>query len=156
MPGPKAIADTLEGNAQSRAVSMHAAGVGLAGAGSFAISGMIDAMFGPTAAFLFGGVAALGALTIAWLAMPRTRQMQPNRAAARGLLDFRPVFRNRRAMAWIPDRPFTPGNSALRAWGVTFLTVTGERLRDAILASRAHAVVHGRRPCRDRRFDIRQ
>ena len=32
MPGLKAIADTLEGNEQSRAVSMHAAGVGIAGA----------------------------------------------------------------------------------------------------------------------------
>jgi len=128
MPGLKAIADTLEGNAQSRAVSMHAAGVGIAGAGSFAVSGMIDATFGPTAAFLFGGIAALGALTIAWLAMPRTRQRQPNPSAARGLLDFRPVFRNRRAMAWIAGYTVhTWELAALRAWGVTFLTVTGEQ-----------------------------
>jgi MFS family permease len=129
MPGLKAIADTLEGNAQSRAVSVHAAGVGIAGAGSFAVSGMIDAMFGPTAAFLFGGIAALGALMIAWFAMPRTRQRQPNPAAARGLLDFRPVFRNRRAMAWIAGYTVhTWELAALRAWGVTFLTVTGEQL----------------------------
>jgi MFS family permease len=32
MPGLKAIADRLEGNAQSRAVTWHAAGVGIAGA----------------------------------------------------------------------------------------------------------------------------
>src|SRR5882724_2903335 len=36
MPGLKAIADPLEGVAQSRAVSWHAAGVGISGAGSFA------------------------------------------------------------------------------------------------------------------------
>ncbi len=35
MPGLKAIADTFEGNAQSRAVSAHAAGVGVAGASSY-------------------------------------------------------------------------------------------------------------------------
>src|SRR4051794_16448959 len=35
MPGLKAIADPLEGIAQSRAVSWHAAGVGIAGALSF-------------------------------------------------------------------------------------------------------------------------
>ena len=62
MPGLKAIADTLEGNAQSRAVSMHAAGVGVAGASSFGIAGLIAAWFGPNAAFLFGGIAALVAL----------------------------------------------------------------------------------------------
>jgi MFS family permease len=129
MPGLKAIADTLEGNAQSRAVSMHAAGVGIAGAGSFAVSGLIDTMLGSTAAFLFGGVAALGALTIAWLTMPKTRRGQPNAVAARALLDFRPVFRNRSAMAWIAVYTVhTWELAALRAWAVTFLTVTGERL----------------------------
>jgi hypothetical protein len=35
MPGLKAIADPLEGTAQSRAVSWHAAGVGISGAASF-------------------------------------------------------------------------------------------------------------------------
>ena len=39
MTGLKALADNLEGAAQSRAVSWHAAGVGISGAGSFAIAG---------------------------------------------------------------------------------------------------------------------
>src|SRR3954471_24409371 len=38
MPGLKALADPLEGAAQSRAVSWHAAGVGIAGALSFAVA----------------------------------------------------------------------------------------------------------------------
>jgi MFS family permease len=38
MPGLKAIADPLEGAEQSRAVSWHAAGVGIAGALSFAVA----------------------------------------------------------------------------------------------------------------------
>ena len=127
MPGLKAIADTLEGNAQSRAVSLHAAGVGIGGAASFALSGAIDTLFGPTAAFAFGGWAALCALAIAWIAMPRARRTPP--VAARGLLDFRPVFQNRRAMAWIAGYTVhTWELAALRAWAVTFLTVTGDRL----------------------------
>jgi len=127
MPGLKAIADTLEGNAQSRAVSMHAAGVGIAGAASFAVSGLIDAWFGVAAAFLFGGFAGVGAFVIAWLVMPGALPARPR--AARALLDFRPVFRNRRAMAWIAGYTVhTWELAALRAWGVTFLTVTAARL----------------------------
>ena len=65
MPGLKVIADTLEGNAQSRAVSAHAAGVGVAGAISFAVAGLIAGMFGNRAAFMFGGICALIAIAIA-------------------------------------------------------------------------------------------
>src|ERR671932_776458 len=49
MPGLKVISDPLEGTAQSRAVSWHAAGVGIAGAGSFAIAGLFDALGGASA-----------------------------------------------------------------------------------------------------------
>jgi MFS family permease len=122
MPGLKAIADTLEGNEQSRAVSMHAAGVGIAGASSFGIAGLLAAWVSPSAAFLFGGIAALIALAIAWAVMPTP----PKHAAAadpRALLDFRPVFRNRPAMAWIAGYTVhTWEMAALRAWGVAFLT----------------------------------
>ena len=129
MPGLKAIADTLEGNAQSRAVSLHAVGVGIAGAGSFAVSGLIDTILGPTAAFLFGGLAAAGAMAIGWLAMPAVRQRHANAAAAGALLDFRPVLRNRRAMAWIAGYTVhTWELAALRAWAVTFLTMTDGRI----------------------------
>jgi len=41
MPGLKAIADPLEGTSQSRAVTWHAAGVGISGAASFAIAGLV-------------------------------------------------------------------------------------------------------------------
>lgn len=126
MPGLKAIADTLEGDAQSRAVSMHAAGVGVAGATSFAVAGLIAAWAGPEAAFLGGAVAASGAFLIALFAMPSgSGKPRPGHA----LLDFRPVFRNRRAMAWIAGYTVhTWELAALRAWGVTFLTVTAARL----------------------------
>ena len=122
MPGLKVIADRLEGAAQSRAVSWHAAGVGIAGSASFLMAGGLDALAGPEAAFLFGGVAALGAAAIGALAM-RGGPAVP--AAPRGgLLDFRPVLRNRPAMAWIMGYTVhTWELAALRAWAVTFLTM---------------------------------
>jgi MFS family permease len=123
MPGLKAIADTLEGNEQSRAVSMHAAGVGIAGASSFGIAGLLAAWISPSAAFLFGGIAALVALAIAWVVMPGTPPKHAAAAGPRALLDFRPVFRNRPAIAWIAGYTVhTWEMAALRAWGVAFLT----------------------------------
>jgi MFS family permease len=126
MPGLKAIADRLEGAAQSRAVTWHAAGVGTAGAASFAVAGGLDALAGPLAPFLFGGVAALAAGAIGALVMPAEA---PRRAATSpqpgALLDFRPVFRNRAAMAWIIGYTVhTWELAALRAWAVTFLAAT--------------------------------
>jgi predicted MFS family arabinose efflux permease len=125
MPGLKVIADTLEGNAQSRAVSMHATGVGVAGASSFAVAGLVSGWFGPPAAFALGGAAALIALLIAWFTMPRGRPARAASGDVRALLDFRPVLRNRRVMAWIAGYTVhTWEMAALRAWAVTFLTVT--------------------------------
>ena len=70
MPGLKAIADPLEGTAQSRAVSWHPAGVEISGAASFSIAGLIGNWAGPSAAFLLGGATALRAVLIAAMVMP--------------------------------------------------------------------------------------
>ncbi|MDP3418925.1 MFS transporter [Falsiroseomonas sp.] len=120
MPGLKALADRLEGAAQSRAVTWHAAGVGIAGAMSFLVAGTLEALAGPEAAFLFGGMAALAAFGIGAAVLPDTRPVP--RAGA--LLDFRPVLRNRAAMAWIAGYTVhTWELAALRAWAVTFLAL---------------------------------
>ena len=125
MPGLKAIADVFSGNEQSRAVSAHAAGVGIAGASSYGVAGLIGNLYGLQAAFLFGGVAALVALCIAWAVMPNTSPSHSAKRDLRTLLDFRPVFRNRPAMAWIAGYTFHTWEMAgVRAWAVTFLTVT--------------------------------
>jgi MFS family permease len=122
MPGLKAIADPLDGVAQSRAVSWHAAGVGISGAASFAIAGGIAHWFGPAAAFLLGGATALAAMLLAALVMPATVTKPSGQAASRRLLDVRPVLRNRAAMGWIVGYTVhTWELAALRAWGVTFL-----------------------------------
>jgi MFS family permease len=128
MPGLKVIADRLEGAAQSRAVSWHAAGVGIAGAMSFAVAGLLDAVAGPEAAFLFGGIAGVAAFVIGLIVMPTTAPPREGVAPA-GLLDFRPVLRNRAAMAWIAGYTVhTWELAALRAWGVTFLVAVYAQL----------------------------
>lgn len=122
MPGLKAIADRLEGHAQTRAVSWHAAGVGIAGAASFAVAGALDALAGPEAAFLFGAACAAAAFAIGAVVMAGPAARPAPAPAQAGLLDFRPVLRNRAAMAWIAGYTVhTWELGALRAWGVTFL-----------------------------------
>ena len=73
---------------------------------------------------LLGGVTALGAVLIAAMVMPTALPASVTKAPSRRLLDFRPVLRNRAAMGWIIGYTVhTWELSALRAWGVTFLTV---------------------------------
>jgi len=123
MPGLKAIADPLTGPAQSRAVSWHAAGVGVAGALSFTIAGAAAAAAGPEAAFWLGGILAAGAFAIALLVLPDTPP--PPRKGGGKLLDFRPVLANRRAMAWIAGYcVHTLEMAVLRAWAVAFLVAS--------------------------------
>ena len=129
MPGLKAIADPLEGAEQSRAVSWHAAGVGIAGALSFAVASFFDTLIGPWSAFVFSGCAAATAFIIAVAILPGA---PPSRATAKpsgALLDFRPVLKNRQVMAWIAGYTVhTWELAALRAWAVTFLAATASRV----------------------------
>ncbi len=123
MPGLKAIADPLTGSAQTRAVSWHAAGVGIAGALSFAVAGAVSALAGPDAAFIAGGVMAAGAFAIALMILPDT--LPPKRVGGGRLLDFRPVLANRPALAWIAGYcVHTLEMAVLRAWGVAFLAAS--------------------------------
>src|SRR5437660_1545764 len=120
MPGLKIIADPLEGAAQSRVVSWHALGVGISNAASFAIAGWIAALASPEAAFIVGAAAAAAAFAIAALIVPGAPP-KPTTASLRALLDYRPVFRNRPAMAWLAGYTVHTWEMAvLRAWGVTF------------------------------------
>jgi predicted MFS family arabinose efflux permease len=127
MPGLKAITEHLTGDSQSRAVSLHAAGVGIASASSFGVAGVIGELYGARAPFLFGGGAALGAVLIALLVMPNKLLAPTKQSDPRKLLDFRPVFKNRKAMAWIAGYTFHTWEMAgLRAWGVTFLALSAQ------------------------------
>jgi predicted MFS family arabinose efflux permease len=106
----------------SRAVAGHAASIGLSGALSFACADLLARAYGWRAAFV---VAAAGA-AVAWLVVavcaPRTRPAAAGAARDGALFDFRPVFRNRSAMAYAQAYCIhTLEMNALRGWGVAFL-----------------------------------
>jgi MFS family permease len=124
MPGLKVLSDRLEGKAQTRGVSWHAAGVGLSGAFSFLISGVVANSYGWPWAFGFGGICTVFAFLFMWLGVspqePITLNPKHERAA---LLDFRPVLRNRSAFAYsLAYSAHAWELFAFRSWGVTFLT----------------------------------
>ena len=83
MPGLKAIADPLEGTAQSRAVSWHAAGVGISGAPSFAIAGLVGNYAGAFASFLLGSGTAFSAVLISAIVMPSRFAVPSTKAPSR-------------------------------------------------------------------------
>jgi len=129
MPGLKALSDLTEGPQQSRAVAAHAAAVGVSGALSFGIAGAVNAWLGWQWALVPGALGAALAFALVLVGLPA----RPLRAAPgpRGaLLDFRPVLRNRSALAYsIAYCVHTM--SALRGWVVTFLTFVAAQTSSA-------------------------
>ena len=122
MPGLKALSDVAEGPQQSRAVAAHAAAVGVSGALSFGVAGAVNAWLGWQWALVPGAVGAALAFLLVLVGLPASPPRAVT-AASVALLDFRPVLRNRSAMAYsIAYCVHTWEMSALRAWVVTFLT----------------------------------
>ncbi len=122
MTGLKLLADRVDDRMMSRAVAAHAAGIGVAGALSFATGDVIAQLAGWQAAFLAAGMSAAVAWGMVALSVP-ARQVAPAPASDGGMLfDFRPVFRNRSAMAYaIAYCVHTLEMNALRGWAVAFL-----------------------------------
>ncbi|MFM9846653.1 MAG: MFS transporter [Hyphomicrobiaceae bacterium] len=122
MTGLKLLADRVDAKMMSRATAGHAASIGISGALSFACGDLIAAAAGWRAAFFAAAISA----AVAWLAVALIVPSQTTRATrskdGQGLYDFRPVFRNRSAMAYaIAYCIHTLEMSALRGWGVAFL-----------------------------------
>jgi MFS family permease len=127
MPGLKALSDLAEGPQQSRAVAAHAAAVGVSGALSFAVAGAVNAWLGWQWALLPGALGAALAFGLVLVGLP-SRPPRPGASPPGALLDFRPVLRNRSALAYsLAYGVHTWEMSALRAWVVTFLTFVSAR-----------------------------
>jgi MFS family permease len=121
MPGLKALSDLAEGPQQSRAVAAHAAAVGVSGALSFGVAGAVNAWWGWRWALVPGALGAALAFLLVLVALP-ARPPRPPSGPRGALLDFRPVLRNRSALAYsLAYCVHTWEMSALRAWVVTFL-----------------------------------
>lgn len=127
MPGLKALSDRIEGPAQPRAIAFYTSSFGIGAAASFLVSGVVAEWFSWRAAFLVGAVGAvLALLLVARLIAPHGSR--PFEAPSTGLLDFRPVLRNRSAMAYIVC--YAVHNWELfgmRSWVVALLAFTQAR-----------------------------
>jgi MFS family permease len=122
MTGVKLLADKVDEKLMSRAVAGHAASIGISGAMSFACAEVLAEIFGWRTAFVIAGVSAAAAWIIVGLAAPRKKGIAPPARDGGGLFDFRPVFRNRSAMAYAQAYCIhTLEMNALRGWGVAFL-----------------------------------
>ena len=132
MTGLKLLADRVSPTLMSRAVAGHAASIGIAGALSFVFAGALSRWYGWRGAFVGAGLSALLAwLIVFWWAPARSSRKAPETSPV-ALFDFRPVLRNRSAMAYaLAYCAHTWEMNSLRGWAVAFLAyvgaTTGER-----------------------------
>ncbi len=121
MPGLKILSDRLEGARQSRATAFYTASFGIGVSLSYLLAGELSAAFDWRWAFAVAAVGSLLNFAISYLAVAPA----PVVAAApleSHLLDFRPVLRNRRALAYIIA--YAAHNwelFGLRSWIVAYL-----------------------------------
>jgi MFS family permease len=121
MPGLKILTDRLKGTMQSRATVLYTASFIIGFSASFAVTGEVASAFGWRWAFTIAGIFLIGALLIV-IPIPAAEEHHLREEDTR-VLDFRPTFRARPAMAFITAygahcwEAFTVGS-----WGVAFLT----------------------------------
>jgi len=121
MTGLKLLADKVDARLMSRAAAGHAASIGISGALSFWCADFIAGLGDWRWAFLAAGISAALAWLLIALAVPR-RDAPVAPRGDQALFDFRPVFRNRSAMAYaIAYCIHTLEMNVLRGWGVAFL-----------------------------------
>lgn len=122
MTGLKLLADQVDAKMMSRAVTGHAASIGISGAASYVLGELLAQAFGWRLAFASAGLtAAIAWLTVAFAVPSRPPPAKPAQSGA--LFDFRPVLRNRSAFAYsLAYCVHTLEMNALRGWGVAFLT----------------------------------
>ena len=120
MTGLKLLADQVDAKMMSRAVTGHAASIGISGAASYVVGELLAHSFGWRTAFASAGLTAV----VAWLAVALSVPSRPPVPKANGakLFDFGPVLRNRSAFAYsLAYCVHTLEMNALRGWGVAFL-----------------------------------
>ncbi len=120
MPGLKALTDRLPATSQSRGVAFYTSSFGVGTSLSFLFAGEIAPALGWRWAFI---LSALGPAVALILAAIFLKSRPPNGTKpAMGLLDFRPVLRNRKVLAY--TLTYCVHNAevfALRSWVVAYL-----------------------------------
>jgi MFS family permease len=122
MPGLKLLTDRVGVQKQSRYVAFYTAGFSLGTAVSFAFTGETASWLGWRGAFVAAACGALAAFALTLVLLRPATAAEMGGGEARRTLDFRPVFRNRAAMAFILGYTgHTWELFALRSWLVAFL-----------------------------------
>lgn len=126
MTGLKLLVDIVDKKIMSRAVTGHAASIGISGAISFACADLLAKHFGWAGAFILAGTCALTAWLLVVTSVPKAPEKV--RSVELDWFDFRPVISNRTSMAYaIAYCAHTLEMNALRGWGVAFLTFVAAR-----------------------------
>lgn len=127
MTGLKVLTDRLPAPVPSRGIAIYTAGFSVGTALSFALMGLLGAWLGWQWAFgLAAAGPAIAALVVIFLLQPRPPE--PHERPRTHAFDFRPVLRNREAMAYVLGYTgHTWELFALRGWVVAFLVYAGER-----------------------------
>ena len=122
MTGLKLLSDQVDAKLMSRATAGHAASIGVSGAISFACADLLASHLGWPLAFIIAAITATTAWLLVALGTPRRTTPLPPPKDGQALFDFRPVLRNRSAMAYaVAYCVHTLEMNALRGWGVAFL-----------------------------------
>ncbi len=100
IPGLKTLVDRLAGKTQARAIAFYTASFSIGSSLSFFAGGLLGARYGWQTTFACMGGLTLLSIAVAAAAL-RPKAPVVFQGPGTRLLDFRPVLRNRRAMAYI-------------------------------------------------------
>ncbi len=140
MPGLKVLTDRYEGSRQSRALAFYTASFALGASLSYVLAGQLAPGLGWRWTFTVLALGPLSAFAIVALAA-RPLAPQPSGEASGGLLDFRPVLRNRPAMAYILGYGAHCWElMAMRSWIVAFLAFSQGQHPDGLHLWRATTI----------------
>jgi MFS family permease len=125
MPGLRILTDRDESREKSRAIAFYTASYSVGVSLSYLAAGLLADTFGWRPAFALLALGPLLALSITVILVAPQRSLPASQAgSARRLLDFRPVFANRRALGYILAYGAHGYElTAVRAWMVVFLGV---------------------------------
>jgi MFS family permease len=101
MPGLKLLTDRYQGPRQGRYIAYYTVAFSFGTAFSYAFTGEMTVWFGWRAAFAAAAAGSLAALAMVWFLLPSGPAAATAPSGGLRRLTFRPVFKNRAAMAFV-------------------------------------------------------
>lgn len=120
MPTIKALSDTLPDSKRSRGAAVISASYAMGVAFSYFTTGQLDVLFGWQTAFLLLAIGPFFGVCLTALFLPPSPSLMQGNAAF--TLNYRAVFRNKRALAYMIAYGIHNGEaSIMRSWVVAYL-----------------------------------